>query len=57
MMRNRKQARCRDFSGKSPEVISSTLESASERYLNWSFLGVEKGGIKGEVKKGEVVGE
>ena len=26
-------------------------------YLNWSFPGVKKEGIKGEVKRGEVVGE
>ena len=29
----------------------------SEGYLNRSFLGVKKGGIKGEVKREEVVGE
>ena len=29
----------------------------SEGYLNRGFLGVKKGGIEGEVKRGEVVGE
>ena len=29
----------------------------SEGYLNRSLPGVRKGGIKGEVKKGEVVGD
>ena len=41
--------------------LSRTLKTLrvpkSEGYLNRSFLEVKKGGRKGEVKRGEVVGE
>ena len=47
-----------------PEVSLSATRSAghsrvpkSEGYLNRSFPGVKKGGMKGEVKRGEVMGE
>ena len=45
--------------GWSPTPICRTLKSdlKSEGYLNRTFPGAKRGGMKGEVKRGEVVRE
>ena len=38
-------------------IVLRIARATKEGYLNRSFQGVKKGGIKGEVKRGEVVGK
>ena len=45
------------FPGIFQVIISNGMVPKSEGYLNRSFPGVKKGGVKGEVKRGEVVGK